>query len=78
MAFRYFRSLLSILSLAFYDVVALTKLELVNRLNFEGAMLFELKIKLNKKTGWEDVLYKPQFPIYQQIKFTLDPATNTA
>ncbi|MFS7911600.1 hypothetical protein Hanom_Chr02g00120061 [Helianthus anomalus] len=23
-------------------------------------------------------MYKPQFPIYQQIKFTLDSSTNTA
>ncbi|KAM0030966.1 hypothetical protein Hdeb2414_s0017g00503151 [Helianthus debilis subsp. tardiflorus] len=75
---QYFDSLLNILSLPFYDVAALTKLELVNRSNFEGATLFARKIKFNKKTGWKDELYKPQFPIYQQIKFTLDPSTNTA
>ncbi|KAJ0614218.1 hypothetical protein HanIR_Chr02g0059951 [Helianthus annuus] len=37
---QYFRSLLSILSLSFYDVAALTKLELINCSNFEGASLF--------------------------------------
>ncbi|KAJ0466355.1 hypothetical protein HanPSC8_Chr14g0595321 [Helianthus annuus] len=75
---QYFSSLLSILSLPFYDVAALTKLELINRSNFEGATLFARKIKMNRRTGWKDKLYKPQFPIYQQIKFTLDPSTNTA
>ncbi|MFS8003298.1 hypothetical protein Hanom_Chr13g01212361 [Helianthus anomalus] len=75
---QYFSSLLSILSLPFYDVAALMKLELVNRSNFEGATLFARKIKFNKRTGRKDELYQPQFPIYQQIKFTLDPATNTA
>ncbi|KAJ0835347.1 hypothetical protein HanRHA438_Chr16g0754171 [Helianthus annuus] len=75
---QYFRSLRSILSLPFYDVVALTKLELVNRLNFDGATLFALKIKFNKRAGWKNELFKPQFPIYQQIKFTLDPTINTA
>ncbi|MFS7975730.1 hypothetical protein Hanom_Chr10g00884171 [Helianthus anomalus] len=75
---QYFRSLLSILSLPFYDVAALTKLELINRSNFQGATLFARKIKFNKRTGWKDKSYKPQFPIYQQIKFTLDPTTNTA
>ncbi|MFS7945792.1 hypothetical protein Hanom_Chr06g00528341 [Helianthus anomalus] len=57
---------------------ALTKLELIISSNFEGAMLFARKIKMKKRTGWKDELYKPQFPIYQQIKFTLDPSTNTA
>ncbi|MFS7977771.1 hypothetical protein Hanom_Chr10g00907881 [Helianthus anomalus] len=56
---QYFRSLLSILSLPFYDVAALTKLELINRSNFEGATLFACKIKMNKRTGWKDELYKP-------------------
>ncbi|MFS7903238.1 hypothetical protein Hanom_Chr01g00021661 [Helianthus anomalus] len=74
---QYFSSLLSILSLPFYDVAALTKLKLVNRSNFEGATLFARKIKINKRKGWKDEFYKPQFPIYQQIKFTLDPTTNT-
>ncbi|KAJ0742581.1 hypothetical protein HanPI659440_Chr10g0365801 [Helianthus annuus] len=74
---QYFRSLLSILSLPFYDVAALTKIELVNRSKYDGATLFERLIKLNKKSGWKDKSYKPQFPIYQQIKFTLDLATNT-
>ncbi|MFS7985240.1 hypothetical protein Hanom_Chr11g00996181 [Helianthus anomalus] len=75
---QYFRKLLSILSLPFYDVAALTKLELINRSNFEGNTLFVRKIKFNKRTGWKDESYKPQFPIYQQLQFTLDPATNTA
>ncbi|MFS7940263.1 hypothetical protein Hanom_Chr05g00462421 [Helianthus anomalus] len=74
---QYFRSLLSILSLPFYDVAALTKLELINRTNFEGASLFARLIKMNKKSGWKDKSYKPQFPRNQQIKFTLDPETNT-
>ncbi|MFS7973535.1 hypothetical protein Hanom_Chr09g00857681 [Helianthus anomalus] len=74
---QYFRSLLSILSLPFYDVAAPTKIELINRSNFEGATLFARLIKMNKKSGWKDKSYKPQFPRYQQIKFTLDPATNT-
>ncbi|MFS7928290.1 hypothetical protein Hanom_Chr04g00319041 [Helianthus anomalus] len=74
---QYFRSLLSILSLPFYDIATLTKLEIINRSNFEGATLFARKIKMNKRTGWKDELYKPQFPIYQQIKFTLDPSSNT-
>ncbi|KAF5794259.1 hypothetical protein HanRHA438_Chr08g0337221 [Helianthus annuus] len=75
---QYFSSLLSILSLPFYDVAALTKLELINRSNYEGATLFARKRKMNKRTCWKDELYKPQFPIYQQIKFTLDPLTNTS
>ncbi|MFS7938095.1 hypothetical protein Hanom_Chr05g00435421 [Helianthus anomalus] len=74
---QYFRSLLSMLSLPFYDVAALTKLELTNRSNFEGATLFARKLKMSWRTGWKDKLYKPQFPIYQQIKFTLDLSTNT-
>ncbi|MFS7955554.1 hypothetical protein Hanom_Chr07g00644021 [Helianthus anomalus] len=56
---QYFNSLLSITSLPFYEVTALTKL------------------KFNSRNGWKDELYKPQFPIYQQIKYTLDPETNT-
>ncbi|KAJ0604129.1 hypothetical protein HanRHA438_Chr02g0057831 [Helianthus annuus] len=75
---QYFRSLLSILSLPFYDVAALSKLELINRSKYEGATLFARKIKINRRIGWKDELYKPQFPMYQQIKFTLDPSTNTA
>ncbi|KAM0006802.1 hypothetical protein Hdeb2414_s0161g00818611 [Helianthus debilis subsp. tardiflorus] len=75
---QYFSSLLSILSLPFYDVAALTKLELINRSKFEGATLFARKLKINLRIGWKDELYKPQFPIYQQIKYTLDPSTNTA
>ncbi|KAJ0616566.1 hypothetical protein HanIR_Chr02g0091981 [Helianthus annuus] len=74
---QYFQSLLSILSLPFYDVAALTKLELINCSNFEGASLFARLIKMNKKSGWKDKSYKPQFPRHQQIKFTLDPETNT-
>ncbi|KAF5767103.1 hypothetical protein HanXRQr2_Chr14g0620431 [Helianthus annuus] len=48
---QYFSSLLSILSLPFYDVAALTKLELINRSNFEGATLFARKIKMNRRAG---------------------------
>ncbi|MFS8026100.1 hypothetical protein Hanom_Chr16g01483001 [Helianthus anomalus] len=48
---QYFSSLLSILSLPFYDIAALTKLELVNHSNFEGATLLERKIKMNKRPG---------------------------
>ncbi|MFS8021737.1 hypothetical protein Hanom_Chr16g01430931 [Helianthus anomalus] len=75
---QYFNSLLSSLSLPFYDVAALSKLELINRLKYEGAILFARKIKINQRIGWKDELYKPQFPMYQQIKYTLDPSTNTA
>ncbi|KAJ0836758.1 hypothetical protein HanRHA438_Chr16g0770611 [Helianthus annuus] len=74
---QYFRSLLSILSLPFYDVAALTKIDLINRSKFDGATLFERLIRMNKKAGWKDKSYKPQFPRHQQIKFTLDPETNT-
>ncbi|KAF5788900.1 hypothetical protein HanXRQr2_Chr09g0364591 [Helianthus annuus] len=74
---HYLRSLLSILSLPFYDVAALTKLELLNRSNFEGASLFARLIKMNRKSGWKDKSYKPQFPRHQQIRFTLDLETNT-
>ncbi|KAF5819565.1 hypothetical protein HanXRQr2_Chr02g0079051 [Helianthus annuus] len=74
---QYFRSLLSFLSLPFYDVAALTKLELINRSKFEGASLFACLIKMNKKSGWKDKSYKPQFPRHQQIRFTLDLETNT-
>ncbi|MFS7965884.1 hypothetical protein Hanom_Chr09g00767391 [Helianthus anomalus] len=62
---QYFRSLLSILSLPFYDVAALSKLELINHSKYEGATLFARKIKINQMIGWKDELYKPQFPIYQ-------------
>ncbi|KAF5797548.1 hypothetical protein HanRHA438_Chr07g0292561 [Helianthus annuus] len=75
---HYFRLLLSILSLPLYDVATLTKLELINRSKYEGAMLFARKLKINRRIGWKDELYKPQFPIHQQIKYTLDPSTNTA
>ncbi|KAJ0813251.1 hypothetical protein HanPSC8_Chr17g0771301 [Helianthus annuus] len=74
---QYFRSLLSILSLPFYDVAALTKIDLINRSKYDGVTLFERLIRMNKKSGWKDKSYKPQLPIYQKIKFTLDPATNT-
>ncbi|KAJ0783561.1 hypothetical protein HanLR1_Chr01g0021731 [Helianthus annuus] len=74
---QYFKSLLSILTLPLYDVAALARLELINRLNFEGAKLFARKLGIERRKGWKDELYKPQFPMYEQIKFTLDPATNT-
>ncbi|KAJ0699154.1 hypothetical protein HanOQP8_Chr10g0352641 [Helianthus annuus] len=75
---QYFNSLLSILSLPFYDVAALSKLDIINHSNYFGATLFSRKIKFERKKGWKDELYKPQFPVYQQIKFTLDPSNNTA
>ncbi|KAJ0512631.1 hypothetical protein HanHA300_Chr10g0348351 [Helianthus annuus] len=75
---QYFNSLLSILSLPFYDVAALSKLDIINRSNYFGTMLFARKIKFERKKGWKDESFKPQFPVYQQIKFTLDPSTNTA
>ncbi|KAM0046304.1 hypothetical protein Hdeb2414_s0009g00314611 [Helianthus debilis subsp. tardiflorus] len=43
---RYFKSLLSILTLPFYDVAALARLELINRSNFEGAKLFARKLRM--------------------------------
>ncbi|KAJ0663705.1 hypothetical protein HanOQP8_Chr13g0482961 [Helianthus annuus] len=75
---QYFNSMLSIVSLPFYVVAALSKLEIINRSNYFGATLFVRKIKFERKKGWKDASYKPRFPIYQQIKFTLDLATNTA
>ncbi|KAF5768006.1 hypothetical protein HanXRQr2_Chr14g0631331 [Helianthus annuus] len=75
---QYFNSLLSILTLPFYDVAALARLELINRSNYEGATLFAQKLQMECRKGWKDELYKLQFPIYEQIKFTLDPATNMA
>ncbi|MFS7960305.1 hypothetical protein Hanom_Chr08g00701681 [Helianthus anomalus] len=53
-------------------------MEIINRSNYFGATLFARKLKFERKKGWKDELYKPQFPVYQQIKFTLDPLTNTA
>ncbi|MFS8018824.1 hypothetical protein Hanom_Chr15g01396601 [Helianthus anomalus] len=75
---QYFNSMLSILSLPFYDVAALLKLEIINRSNYFGATIFARKIKFERKKGWKHESYKPQFPVYQQIKFTLDPSTNMA
>ncbi|KAJ0476304.1 hypothetical protein HanHA300_Chr13g0475881 [Helianthus annuus] len=43
---QYFKLLLSILTLPFYDVAALARLELINRSNFEGAKLFARKLKM--------------------------------
>ncbi|MFS7948694.1 hypothetical protein Hanom_Chr06g00562921 [Helianthus anomalus] len=74
---QYFNFLLSISSLPFYDAAALTKLKLINRSNYAGATLFEKRLRFNCRNGWKDELYKPQFPVYQQIKYTLDPETNT-
>ncbi|KAJ0762262.1 hypothetical protein HanOQP8_Chr04g0159391 [Helianthus annuus] len=71
-----FKSLLSILTLPFYDVAALARLELINRSNFDGAKFFARKLRMERRKGWKDELYKPQFPMYEQIKFTLDPSTN--
>ncbi|MFS7917134.1 hypothetical protein Hanom_Chr03g00185441 [Helianthus anomalus] len=75
---QYFNSLLSILTLPFYDVAALARLELKNRSNYECATLFTWKLQMECRKGWKDELYKPQFPMYEHIKFTLDPVTNTA
>ncbi|MFS7977342.1 hypothetical protein Hanom_Chr10g00902901 [Helianthus anomalus] len=58
-AIQYFRSLLSILSLPFYDVAALTKLELINCSKFEGATLFARKLKINRRIGWKDDSFQP-------------------
>ncbi|KAJ0795603.1 hypothetical protein HanPI659440_Chr04g0152391 [Helianthus annuus] len=33
---------------------------------------------MKRRKGWKDELYKPQFPMHEQIKYTLDPETNTA
>ncbi|MFS7930500.1 hypothetical protein Hanom_Chr04g00345041 [Helianthus anomalus] len=74
----YFKSLLSILTLPFYDLAALARLKLTNRSNFGGAKLFARKLRIERRNGWKDELYKPQFPMHEQIKFTLDPATNMA
>ncbi|KAJ0512141.1 hypothetical protein HanRHA438_Chr11g0531491 [Helianthus annuus] len=75
---QYFRSLLSILTLPFYDVATLAKLNMINRLNYEGAKPIARKIRIECRKGWKDKLYKPQFLMHKQIKYTLDPATNIA
>ncbi|MFS8001066.1 hypothetical protein Hanom_Chr13g01185861 [Helianthus anomalus] len=75
---QYFMLLLSIRTLTFYDVAALTKLNLINQLNYKGANLFACKLRIEHRKGWKDELHKPQFPIHEQIKYTLDPTTNTA
>ncbi|KAJ0699146.1 hypothetical protein HanRHA438_Chr10g0436161 [Helianthus annuus] len=56
---QYFKSLLSILTLSFYDVAALAKLELINRSNYEGSTLFARKLRIERRKGWKDELYKP-------------------
>ncbi|KAJ0801705.1 hypothetical protein HanPI659440_Chr03g0120201 [Helianthus annuus] len=45
---QYFKSLLSILTLPFYDVAALARLELINLSNFEGAKLFARKLRIER------------------------------
>ncbi|MFS7926553.1 hypothetical protein Hanom_Chr04g00298371 [Helianthus anomalus] len=75
---QYFNSMLSILSLPSCDVAALSKLEIISRSIYFGATLFARKLKFERKKGWKDASYKPQFQVYQQIKLTLDPSTNTA
>ncbi|KAJ0700872.1 hypothetical protein HanOQP8_Chr10g0372981 [Helianthus annuus] len=45
---QYFRSLLSILTLPFYDVAALAKLNVINRTNFEGVTLFACKLRMER------------------------------
>ncbi|KAM0041743.1 putative Thioredoxin-like superfamily [Helianthus debilis subsp. tardiflorus] len=74
---QYFRSLLSILSLPYYDVAVLAQLNVINRVEDKMVDLFAKKIRLERRRGWKDPLYKPQFPRYEQIRFTLDPDTNT-
>ncbi|MFS8028110.1 hypothetical protein Hanom_Chr16g01506611 [Helianthus anomalus] len=59
---QYFKLLLSILTIPFYDVAALAKLELINRSNYEGV----------GKTNCTRCSF------HEQIKYTLDPTTNTA
>ncbi|MFS7917142.1 hypothetical protein Hanom_Chr03g00185521 [Helianthus anomalus] len=75
---QYYNSLLRILTLPFYDAAALARLELINRSNYECATLFARKLQMECRKGWKDELYKPYFQLYEQIKFTLDPVTNTA
>ncbi|KAJ0881023.1 hypothetical protein HanRHA438_Chr10g0469721 [Helianthus annuus] len=75
---QYFRTLLSILSLPYYDVAVLAQLKVINRVEEKMVDLFAKKIRLERRRGWKDPLYKPQFPRYEQIRFTLDPDTNTA
>ncbi|KAJ0726369.1 hypothetical protein HanPI659440_Chr12g0469541 [Helianthus annuus] len=75
---QYFRTLLSILTLPYYDVAVLAQLDVINRAKESMVDLFAKKIRLERRLGWKDPLYKPQFPRYEQIKFTLDPETNTA
>ncbi|KAJ0539295.1 hypothetical protein HanHA300_Chr08g0284691 [Helianthus annuus] len=57
---------------------ALAKLELINQSNYDCAKLFTRKLRTERRSGWKDELYKPQFPMHEQIKYTLDPATKTA
>ncbi|MFS7992579.1 hypothetical protein Hanom_Chr12g01083971 [Helianthus anomalus] len=75
---QYFSTLLSILSLPFYDVAVLAQLDVINRVEDKMVDLFAKKIRLERRKGWKDPLYQPQFHRYEQIKFTLDPETNTA
>ncbi|KAJ0958713.1 hypothetical protein HanPSC8_Chr01g0041911 [Helianthus annuus] len=75
---QYFRTLLSILTLPYYDVAVLAQLDVINRDEEKMVDLFAKKIRLERRLGWKDPLYKPQFPRYEQIRFTLDPETNTA
>ncbi|KAJ0875954.1 hypothetical protein HanPSC8_Chr11g0482831 [Helianthus annuus] len=75
---QYFRTLLSILSLPYYDVAVLAQLDVINRDEEKMVDLFAKKIRLESRRGWKDPLYKPQFPRYEQIRFTLDRETNTA
>ncbi|MFS7975954.1 hypothetical protein Hanom_Chr10g00886731 [Helianthus anomalus] len=75
---QYFGTPLSILSLPYYDVAVLAQLRVINRVEDEMVNLFAKKIRLERRRGWKDPQYKPQFPRYEQIRFTLDPDTNTA
>ncbi|MFS8018656.1 hypothetical protein Hanom_Chr15g01394581 [Helianthus anomalus] len=60
------------------DVAVLAKLNLINRSNYEDATFFARKLRIERHQGWKDELYKPQFPMPEQIKYTVDPDTNTA
>ncbi|MFS7952106.1 hypothetical protein Hanom_Chr07g00603031 [Helianthus anomalus] len=75
---QYFKLPLSILTLLFYDVAALAKMNVISQSNFEGVTLFSHKLRMECRKGWKDELYKPQFPMHEQIKHTLDPETNAA
>ncbi|MFS7960910.1 hypothetical protein Hanom_Chr08g00708571 [Helianthus anomalus] len=59
---EYFRSLLSFLSVPYYDVSTLASLGVINLAEDPRFKLFNKKLRLEKRRGWKDELYKPQFP----------------